>query len=390
MPLMRCGASFSGNAIRYHTDALRFVVLLSFAALQVFAQSSLEQAVTLTRQGRYAEADKALTGVAEPEDLNRRIAFHRLKAAVDSGLKKPQLAVQEMHAALALAPQNSDLILATTVAELDAGQLDASLAHLNSLRESAQQQSLLGDIEEKKGNHVAAAKAYEQAVRLAPDREEYRFALGLQLIRYQSFQPAIDMLQRSERLFPKSAKLRTLLGIAQYSAGYTPDAVRTLQDAISLDRKLDAPYRCLAEILLQSSTAPSEAATAMLCEWSKVACSALELRIARQTGDAELAAAAIAELKRAPHDNAIGHCELGRAYEWNGNLPEAQKEMEACVQLDPSPQNHYRLALLYGRSGETALAHQEMELRTAILAKMSEQTALGLTALQGFEYSARY
>ncbi|HEX4748154.1 MAG TPA: tetratricopeptide repeat protein [Bryobacteraceae bacterium] len=368
---------------------MRSVVLFFFAALLAFAQKELEQAVTLARQGHYAEAEKALAGVSEPDDLNRRIAFHRLKAAVDSGVNKPQLAVEEMHFALALAPGNPDLVLATAVAELAAGQIDASLADAHSVPESPQQQALLGDIQEKKGDHVAAATAYEKAVQLAPDREEYRIAFGLELIKHQSFQPAIDLLETSDRLFPKSAKLRTLLGIAQYSAGYTEDAVHSLEDAISLDRTLDAPHRCLGEILLQSSAAPSEAAKTMLCAWSKIVCSALQLRTARRTGDATLTAQAIAELKRAPAESAIGRCELGRAYEWNGNLHDARREMEACVRLDPSPQNHYRLALLYRRLDEPELAHKEMELRTAILARMSDETAVGLNALKGFEYSAR-
>lgn len=389
MPCTRCGASLSGNAIRYHTDALRSAVLLFFVALLAFAQKELEQAVTLARQGRYAEAEKALAGVPEPDDSNRRIAFHRLKAAVDSGLHKPQLALEQMRAALALAPGNPDLVLATAVAELAAGQIDASLADANSVPESAQQQALVGDIREKKGDHLAAAKAYEKAVQLAPNREEYRVAFGLELIKHQSFQPAIDMLQASEGLFPKSAKLRTLLGIAQYSAGYASDAVRSLEDAISLDATLDAPHRCLAQILLQSSSAPPEAAKAMLCAWSKIVCSALQLRIARETGNATLASQAILQLKQAPENSALGRCELARAYEWSGNLREARNEMEACVRLDPSPQNHYRLALLYRRLGEPELAHKEMELRTAILARMSEETAVGLNALEGFEYSAR-
>ena len=378
-----------GNAIRYHTDALRFGALLLLTAVLAFAQEELQRAVTLARQGHYAEAEKALAGVPEPVDVNRRIAFHRLKAAVDSGLKKPQLAVEEMRAALALAPGNPDLLLATAVAEFAAGQTDTSFAHASSVPESAQQQALLGDIQEKKGDHVAAAKAYERAVQLAPNREEYRIAFGRELIKHQSFQPAINMLQASDGLFPKSAKLRTLLGIAQYSAGYTDDAVHSLEDAISLDPNLDAPHRCLSEIVLQSSASPPEAATKILCAWSKTVCSALQLRIARQSGDAALTAQAIGELKRAPEDSAVGRCELGRAYEWSGKLQDARREMEACVKLDPTPQNHYRLALLYGRLGEPNLEHKEMQLRTAILARMSEETALGLNALEGFEYSGR-
>jgi tetratricopeptide (TPR) repeat protein len=355
----------------------------------MFAQVELEQAVTLAKQGRYSEAEKTLAGVPEPSDLNRRIAFHRLKAAVDSGLKKPALAVEEMRAALALAPTSPDLLLATAVAELDAGQLDSALADAQSAPESAPREGLLGDINEKRGDHVAAAKAYETAVALAPNREQYRVALGLELIEHQRFQPAINLLQASAQLFPKSAKLRTLLGIAQYSAGYTADAVHSLEDAIVIDPKLDAPYRCLTQILLQSSASPPDTATKILCDWSRIVCSALQLRVARENGDQKLANEAIAILRLAPAESAIGHCELGRAYEWNGKLQDARKEMEACVRLDPSPQNHYRLAILYGKVGEPRLAHEEMQLRTAILAKMSEETALGLNALQGFEYSAK-
>lgn len=349
----------------------------------------MQQAVTLARQGRYSEAEKALAGVPEPNDLPRRIAFHRLKAAVASGLKKPDTAVQEMRVALSLAPDNADLLLATAIAELAAGQIGSALHDAESAPESAQREALLGDIEEKKEDHVAAAKAYETAVTLAPDREQYRVAFGMELIKHQSFQPAIEMLQGSAGLFPRSAKIRTLLGIAQYAAGYTPDAVRTLQDAIAIDPKLDAPHRCLAEILLQSSATAPEAATKMLCDWSRIVCSALQLRVARERGDQKLTEQAIAGLKLAPADNAVGRCELGRAYEWTGKLPQARKEMEACVKLDTSPQNHYRLALLYRKLDEPELAHKEMELRTAILKQMSEETALGLHALQGFEYSAR-
>jgi len=368
---------------------LRTLLVLGMATALLLAQVELQQAVTLARQGRYAEAGKALAGVPEPTDVARRIAFHRLKAAIASGLKKPDLAVQEMHAALALAPDNADLLLATAVAELDAARLDAALDHAQSLPESAQREALLGDIEEKKGNHVAAAKAYERAVALAPDREQYRAAFGIELIKYQQFQPAIEMLQRSAALFPRSAKIRTTLGIAQYAAGYTADAVRTLEDAIAIDPELDAPHRALAEILLQSSAAPSETTTAMLCAWSHIVCSALQLRVARENGDQKLAGEAIRALQEAPADNAIGHCELGRAYEWKGDLQQARKQMEACVKLDPSPQNHYRLALLYRKLGAPELAHKEMELRTAILKQMSEETSLALNALQGFEYSAR-
>ena len=91
----------------------------------------------------------------------------------------------------------------------------------------------------------------------------------------------------------------------------------------------------------------------------------------------------------APAESAIGRCELGRAYEAIGNLAQARTEMEVCVRLDPSPQNHYRLGLVYQKLGLKNLAGNEMERRKQMLRKMSEETALGLNALESLDLTAR-
>jgi Tfp pilus assembly protein PilF len=126
-----------------------------------------------------------------------------------------------------------------------------------------------------------------------------------------------------------------------------------------------------------------------LCAWTDIVCSALKLRVARENGDTAGEQAAVAGLKRARPDSIAGRCELARAYEWTGQFESAREQMEACVNLDPLPQNHYRLALLYKKLGQTELARKELELRSEILQRMSEQTALGLSALQTFESAAK-
>jgi tetratricopeptide (TPR) repeat protein len=365
------------------------VVLWVILSTCLFAQSSVPKAVDLARQGRYAEAREALAGVAEPAALNQRIALHRLNAAIASGLHEPKTAVGEMRAALALAPADPKLLLALAVAELQAGQADDALSHAEASPESATREALIGDIQEKRGDYLLAAKAYHAAIALAPDREQYRLALGLELIEHQSFQQAIAILERSAAAFPKSARIRTLLGIAQYAEGYSDDAMRSLEAAITVDPKIEAPYRALAKIVLQSSAPPPQRTIDALCSWNEFVCSALEFRVARGNGDSALEAKAITTLKRAPAQSAIAHCELGRAYESTAGLAKARTEMEACVRLDPSPQNHYRLGLLYKKLGLTDLAGKEMEQRKQILRKMSEETALGLNALQGLDLSAK-
>jgi tetratricopeptide (TPR) repeat protein len=332
---------------------LRKFFLCAFLVAAAFAQSALEQSVTLARAKHYREARKMLEGVKEPSDINQRIAFHRLKAAIASGLNDGTGAASEMGVALSLAPGDRSLLLATALAELQAGLLQDAVRHVEQAGDAAS--------------------------------EQYRIGFTFELIKRQAFIPAIGILKTSAPLFPHSGQLRTLLGIAQYATGETKDAQQSLEDAITVDPKLDSAYRCLTQIVLESSASPPPSLAHSLCGWNEIVCSALQLRAARESGDSRLEQQAIAGLKLAPAESIVGRCELARAYEWTGQLDQARAEMEACLRLNPIPQNHYRLGLLYRKLGLTQLARREMELRSQALEKMPEETALGLNALQSFE-----
>ena len=360
---------------------LRVVLLLTSPLL---AQSPLQQAVQLARDHQYVEADQALRNVPEPVAIDRRIAFYRLKAAVASGLKQNDVAVREIRQALSLAPQAPDLLLAAAVAESQAGRLDEALRHARAGGQTPGAQALIGDIEDKRGRYPEAVRAYRTAIVLAPNRKQYRVALAFELIRHQALRPAIELLTQSALLFPKSGKILTLLGIAQYADGYAPDAIKSLSDSIAADEKFEPAYGCLVQIVLESSSAPQEKVIRSLCGWDRTVCSALQLRAAHTAGDAAGQTQAIADLKLAPPENVVARCELGRAYEWSGNLQAARHELESCVRLAPTPQNHYRLGIVYQKLGLGALAHSEMGKRNETLRKMSEKTALGLNALQSF------
>jgi tetratricopeptide (TPR) repeat protein len=203
------------------------------------------------------------------------------------------------------------------------------------------------------------------------------------LIQHQAFSSAIEVLTPAASHFPKSGKIRTLLGIAHYAYGDSREAVITLEDAITVEPQLDAAYDCLAQVVLQSSAAAPERSFELLCGWNQVVCAALKLRVGHESGDVAAQEAAIAELERSANNDAIGQCELARGLEWTNELEKARKQMERCVSLDPSAQNHYRLALVYQRLGLTDLARKELDSRKQLLQNMSEQTALGLSALRG-------
>jgi tetratricopeptide (TPR) repeat protein len=368
-------------------DILRLVLVVILLSIGALAQSALEQAVTLAREKRYQEARRMLDGVAEPADVKQRVAFHRLKAAIASGLGDAAAAADEMDSALKLAVDDQGLLIATAVAELQAGRLDRALQHASSAGNTAAGQAVLGDIQEKRGRFVEAANAYREAVKLAPDREQYRIALALELVEHQTFPPAIAMLEQAAALFPTSARIRTLLGIARYAYGDVEGAENALADAIRADPKMEPAYAYLEQIALESSAAPPQRAIDALCAWNGTVCSAMELRVARDKGDAALLSKAIAGLKSAPAGDPVSSCELGRAYEWASQWREARARMETCVRVRPAPQNHYRLGLIYSQLGFAELAHQQMELRKRALQNMSDEDARRRSAVQAFEYA---
>ena len=203
-------------------------VLLTFA---LTAQTNqIQSAISFAREHRYKEAAAALKGVSEPTDRSQQIAFRRLKAAIASGLGDAATGAKEMEAALALAPDDPGLLNATGAAEAEAGLLDAALAHLDQAkraRDSAPLENLIGDLEEKRGDSLAAVKSYQAAVQLAPAEEQYRFSLGLELVRHQTFDPAIQVFEQGVKDFPRSSRMRIALAVAYFLVERETDAART-------------------------------------------------------------------------------------------------------------------------------------------------------------------
>ena len=362
------------------------MLILLLSAMSAVAQSGLERAVTLAREKRYAEARQAMEGAQEPAAIPQRIAYHRLKAAVASGLGEAANAAAEMRAALALDPAEPGLLLATAVAESASGELENALGHAAAAGNIAPAQALVGDIQEKRGHYIDAAKAYQEAVALAPGQEQYRIALALELVEHHTFEAAIVVLEQAAGLFPKSARIRTLLGITHYANQQLQPAIAALTEAVALDPGLEPARRYLAQVALESPSLVPDRALDAVCGYDAVACASLKLRVSRQKNDPALRQEAIGMLERAPPDNARARCELGRAYEWAERWADARAQMEACVRLDPSPENHYRLGRDYSHLGLEDLARQQMAQRSQAAERLSDDVARRAAAVQAFEY----
>src|SRR3954452_15365535 len=137
MPRISCGSVESGKVIGYDTTCLRTAVALILLASVTWAQAELQQALTLTRAGRFREARDLIKGVPAPSSTPQQVAYHRLKAAIASGLQDNNTAAQEMEAALALSPEDQSLRLAAAVAEDRARRPDQAITLLSKTQDSA-------------------------------------------------------------------------------------------------------------------------------------------------------------------------------------------------------------------------------------------------------------
>lgn len=385
MPRISSGSVELGKVIGYDRAVLRSVlgtaVLVSFA----WGQTELQQALTLTRAGRFSEAREAMKGVRVPAAVPQQIAYRRLKAAIASGLHENVAAAEEMEAALALSPQDRSLLLAAAVSEEQAGRAQKAVDLLSKPGSDPDAKGLLAGLLDKEGRHADSISAYRDAIRLDPAREAFRVALTKELIALGAFDQAASELQESLLKFPSSAPLLTLAGILQYSGGQTDGARQVLARAIATDPGYEPAYGSLAKIVLDSSNAPGQDELAALCRWDKITCSALQLRSARDANDKDLEQRSIAALQAAPAQNATAACALGQAYAWNDSPEEARRTLETCVKLDPTPQNHYRLAQTYRKLGETDLANKQLEARSRLLKALSDQTARAADSLKTLE-----
>jgi len=299
-------------------------------------------------------------------------------------------AAVDFAAASALAPDRGDLLYDLALANFRAGNLDHALAsaeHSKSMADSGSIESLIGDIQEKRGDPLAAVRSYQSAVTLEPLEERYHVALGLELLRHQTFDAALVVFTQASTLFPQALRVKILLGLAYYFVDRSADAIQALQEAAKIDPQDETAARYLGEITLQDTSTPDPAAIAQVCSFAdehpqnKTAdafCGGILLKVARDSGDISRRPEILRRLQHAariaPRES-IARCQLGKALEWAELWSQARLETEACVRLDPgSPDGHYQLARIYRRLGLTALANQQTSLQQAAAVRQSKES----------------
>jgi tetratricopeptide (TPR) repeat protein len=365
-------------AARLAPENVELQVASNLTRLEVQLESHANSALTL----------QTLRGIELPPD--RLLEVRSRTAELLSRANLYGEAAKDFEDASRLAPDRPDILFNLALARYRNGELDASLAsaeQARTLEDSGSLESLLGDLHEKRGDALAAVHSYQAAVTLEPRVEEHRLALARELLKHQTFDAAIVVLEQSAELFPQSVRIKILQGLTYYLVDRSADSIRTLLEATNLDPKDELAARYLGEITLQDPAAPLPAAVAQICAFadthpsSKSAsalCGGVLLRVSEESVDNSSKPEILRRLQQAvriaPQDP-LARCQLGKAFEWSRQWLEARAQLEKCVRLEPdSPEGHYRLARVYRRLGLSSQANEQSALQQQAAQRQSEES----------------
>lgn len=122
-------------------------------------------------------------------------------------------------------------------------------------QDTAELHNLLGQIEEKQGNFVAAANEFEAAAHKDPS-ESNLFDWASELLLHRTLEPAIEVFRSAAERYPASVRLAIGLGIAYYSRGIYDEAVKSLLHAADLN---PSDPRCYFFLSKAYDSSPSQA-----------------------------------------------------------------------------------------------------------------------------------
>lgn len=277
-------------------------------------------------------------------------------------------------------PSNAGNEYDLAAALMGAGDFSGAREHAQKLlahQDSADLHRLLGELDEKVSDPLAAVHEDEQAVRLDPSEQNY-FAWGSELLLHRAVWQAAEVFRQGTRAYPKSARMLTALGTAQFAGALYQEAAASLCAAADLDPADPQPYLFLGRIEMA-------APTPLGCVAPRLARLVKE-QPQNALGNYLYAMAILKSLEPAPDPKALQQAEtlLNRAvtidpkcadaYLQLGILSFSQHQTEKAIgyyarAIEVQPQlgeAHYRLGVAYDRLGAPDKAKQEFQLHDEI------------------------
>lgn len=365
------------------------------------ASARTNLAANLTRMGKFDAAEREFKRAVELDPKNFDANHNLGELYVRSGNVKE--AARFLARAQRTKPSSYDNGYDLTLAYLLTGRLPEARREVQSLlkqRNAAELHSLLGEIEEKAGNFVAAASQFEIAAHADPS-ESNLFDWGSELLLHRTLDPAIEVFQHANERYPKSPRLAIGLGLALYSRGNYDDAVKSLLKAADLD---PSDPRCYFFLSKAYDSSPGQAQDVIDRFRRFVELHpkdphahyyyAMSLWKGHRAQQADLDFQQIGSLLKSAvaldPKLAEAHLQLGNLYSDQGKYADAIPEYVSALASRPDLADaHYRLGQAYVHTGDKVRAQEQLaayqQLRTEHLAELDKQRA----DIRQFVYSAK-
>jgi Tfp pilus assembly protein PilF len=258
----------------------------------------------------------------------------------------------------------------------------------------------LGDVDERLGNALEAAREYQRAAELNAT-ETNLFDWGTELLTHRAANQAIEVFAKGNRLYPRSVRMLLGLGTAFFSGGSYDQAARRIFEAADIDPRDPAPYLFLGKVQSTeianldgyvdrmarfASLEPDNAlanyyySVSLWKRWK----GADDRQTATQVQSLLLKAL------RLDPKLADAWLQLGILYSSLADFPKAvaayRKAIDVGTQMD---QAHYRLAQAYQRMGDTLRARKEFDLYEQLSKASAARTERERSEIQQFVFTLR-
>lgn len=278
--------------------------------------------------------------------------------------------------AFALSPGAESIGYDLAYAEMQAGELERARQQIQEMLargDSARLHNLLASVDERRADDLDAVKEYHRAAELDPS-ESNIFDLATFLLQHKKYVGFVDESIKFFRYgvsrFPQSSQMMVGLGVALYASEQYDDAVRVFCAAVDLNPADRRPLEFLGKARKVSPELAAEVDRRLQGFAEKFPDNAAANYYyavslwERGGGEEGRNLDKIEGLLRKSEIESPGwyepHFQLGVLFESEKRYAEAIREMQETVKVEPGfAPGHFRLAVLYGRSGEKSKAAQE-------------------------------
>jgi tetratricopeptide (TPR) repeat protein len=279
----------------------------------------------------------------------------------------------------------------------DARQIIHNLA---KQKDTAELHNLLGEVEEKDGNFVAAANEFQAAAHMDPS-ESNIFDWGCELLLHRTLEPAIEVFRQGTERYPDSARMAIGLGMALYSLGKYDEAVKSLLRAADLNPGDPRGYPFLSGAF-DSSPSQAEEVIERFRRFAElqpkngqaVFYYAMSLWKGKRSQDPNLDLNQIEALlkKSIALDPGLAdaHFQLANLYSDQRQYAVAIPQYLKARELNPDLADvHYRLAQAYVRTGEKDAAQKEFRVYQQLGAQHLSDLDKQRAEIRQFVYSEK-